>query len=121
MTGGFDVGVRVKSSATTPPIEVPVGGTTTLRLDVRKVTRVNPNVDVFEVLVLREGALTQLFSTKNLEQGGVSESFEALDVSLESFAGQTIQLRFVFDSVNAPGVSLDGVTMDSLELATECQ
>ncbi len=119
--GGYDVGSRVKSSATTPAIEVPAGGTTTLRLDLRKVTRLNPNVDVFEVLVLRDGALIQLFSTKSLPDGGVSESFESQDVSLESFAGQTIQLRFVFDSVNAPGVTLDGVTMDALELVTDCE
>ena len=33
--GGYDVGSRVKSSATTPAIEVPAGGTTTLRLDLQ--------------------------------------------------------------------------------------
>ena len=119
--GGYDVGTRVKSSATTPVFEVPVGGITTLRFDLRKLTRINPNVDVFEVFALRQGALIQLFTSKNLPEGGNSEFFQSLDVSLEAYAGQSIQLRFVFDSVNAPGTSLDGVTMDSLELITDCE
>ena len=119
--GSYDVGTRVKSSATTPLFTVPAGGKTHLMLDVRKVTRSNPNVDVFEVLVLRDGSLTQLFTTKSLPEGGVTESFTAHTVSLAGFAGQTIQLRFIFDSVNAPDVSLDGVTIDSLEIVTQCQ
>ena len=121
LTGGYDVGKRVKSSATTPVLEIPVGGITTLRFDLRKITRSNPNVDVFEVLVLREGALTQAFSSKGLPQGQTDGGFEATDVSLADYAGQSIQIRFVFDSVNAPKEFFDGVTIDSLQLKTSCE
>jgi hypothetical protein len=121
LVGGYDVGKRVKSSATTPILEIPVGGMTTLRFDLRKITRSNPNVDVFEVLVLREGALTQAFSSKGLPQGQTGGGFQVTDVSLAAYAGQSIQIRFVFDSVNAPEQFFDGATIDSLELLTSCE
>jgi hypothetical protein len=41
-------------------------------------------------------------------------------VDLSGFAGQDIQLRFVFDSVDAHAPALEGTYIDTLRLETTC-
>ncbi len=110
---------RVKSSATTPVIEVPSGGRSVARLDLFKATRPKPELDVFQALVLRDGALLSAWSSK-LDPRAGSAGFETIDVPLDAYAGQAIQLRFVFDSVTAALEPYEGVYMDTLRLVTTC-
>ncbi|MEZ4268593.1 MAG: hypothetical protein R3F39_19730 [Myxococcota bacterium] len=110
---------RVKSSATTPVLEIPSGGRSVARLDLFKATRPKPELDVFQVLVLRDGALLSAWSSKLAPQAG-SSGFESIDVPLDAYAGQAVQLRFVFDSVTAPIEAYEGVYMDSVRLVTTC-
>ncbi len=110
---------RVKSSATTPVLAVPSGGRSVARLDLFKATRPKPELDVFQVLVLRDGALLSAWSSKLVPKAG-SAGFETVDVPLDAYAGQAIQLRFVFDSVTAPIESYEGVYIDTIRLVTAC-
>jgi len=115
----YGVGERVKSSATTPMLTLPVGGQTRLRFDLFMVTRPETQLDVFQVFVLRDGALTSVWSSKVFAAGNTM-GFLPIDVDLSSYAGQDIQLRFVFDSVDSHAPGLEGTYLDSLRLETTC-
>ena len=115
----YGVGERVKSSATTPMLTLPVGGQTRLRFDLFMVTRPEAQLDVFQVFVLRDGALTAVWSSKVFASGNTM-GFLPIDVDLSSYAGQDIQLRFVFDSVDGHAPGLEGTYLDALRLETTC-
>ncbi len=118
----YAIGERVKSSVTTPLFAVPVGGSTSAGFQLLKQTRTTPDYDVLQVFVLRGGALQEAWSSKALPSGTTGPAFEATAVSLDAWAGQAIQLRVVFDSVDG-GASpdLEGVYLDSLVVETTCQ
>ena len=115
----YGIGERVKSSATTPMLTLPPGGQTRLRFDLFMITRPDTHLDVFQVFVLRDGALTPVWSSK-VFVAGTTAGFLPIDVDLSSYAGQSIQLRFVFDSVDGHASSLEGTYLDSLRLETTC-
>ena len=115
----YGIGARVKSSATTPVLSLPVGGHTTLLFDLFMVTRPALEVDVFQIFVLRGGALIPVWSSKVLPAGN-TVGFMPVQVDLASFAGQDVQLRFVFDSVDAHAPAVEGTYLDSLRLETTC-
>ena len=115
----YGVGERVKSSATTPIITLPAGGQTRLRFDLFMITRPDTQLDVFQVFVLRDGALTSVWSSKVFATGNTL-GFLPIDVDLSSYAAQSIQLRFVFDSVDGQALGLEGTYLDSLRLETTC-
>ncbi|TNF36742.1 MAG: hypothetical protein EP329_04860 [Deltaproteobacteria bacterium] len=111
---------RVKSSATTRPLAIPSGGTTRLVFDLFKATRTAINYDVFQVFVQRDGALLPAWSSKLLTNGTTNGAWQHIVVPLTAYAGQEVQLRFVFDSVGVPPESFEGTYIDSLGLETGC-
>jgi len=113
--------VRVKSAATTRPLTVPKGGTTTLELDLFKATRTARNWDVFQVFALRDLALFSLWSSRELLDGTTGGTWQHLSISLMTYAGTDLQVRFVFDSVDAPESPYEGAYIDTIELVTRCQ
>jgi len=115
----YAIGERVKSSATTPVLSLPAGGHTRLVFDLFMLTRAAPNVDVFQIFALRAGALIPVWSSKVLP-AGLTTGFIPVHVDLASFAGQDVQLRFVFDSVDAHAPAIEGTYIDSLRLETTC-
>jgi hypothetical protein len=117
----YDIGERVKASATTRVLEIPKGGTTTLSFDVYKATRPHRDYDVFQLLALRKGALFPLWSSKSLPDGSTAGRWQHVEVPLDIYAGQELQVRFVFDSVDAPPAAFEGVYFDTVQLETVCQ
>lgn len=117
----YGIGTRVKSSATTRPLAIPKGGTTTVELDLYKQTRSLRNWDVFQVFALRDGALFPVWTSRDREDGTAADLWQHLSVSLAEYAGTTVQLRFVFDSVDALNAPFEGVYIDTIELVTKCQ
>jgi hypothetical protein len=118
----YAIGAPVKSSATTRPLSVPKGGHTALELDLYKATRTARNWDVFQVYALRDGALFPLWSSRDaLADGTTSNAWQHLSISLADYAGQDLQLRFVFDSVDTLSSPFEGTYIDTLELVTRCQ
>jgi|GEM_PF-1979378 len=113
--------VRVKSSATTRPLTVPKGGLTKLELDLYKATRTAKNWDVFQVFALRDGALFPLWSSRDLGDGTSASQWQHLSISLADYAGTDLQIRFVFDSVDAVTAPFEGTYIDTLQLITTCQ
>jgi len=111
---------RVKSSATTRPMMIPNGGTTRLEFDLFKATRTAINYDVFQVFVQRDGALLSAWSSKLLTDGTTGGTWQHIVVPLTAYAGQEVQIRFVFDSVGTPPGSFEGTYIDSLSLETGC-
>jgi hypothetical protein len=112
---------RIKSSATTRPFTVPTGGRTSISFDLYKATRTERSWDVFQVFVLRGGALFPMWSTRELADGTTGGSWQHFEVPLEANAGQEIQVRFVFDSVDAPQGAFEGTYIDTLSVVTHCQ
>ena len=115
----YAIGERVKSSATTPVLQIPAGGHTSLVLELYKDTRTAADYDVFQVLVLRDGALQPAWTSKVLP-GATTLGWSTIVVGLEAYAGQQIQLRFVFDSVNGTELPYEGVYIDTLRVDTTC-
>jgi len=113
--------IRVKSSATTRPLTLPSGGTTRLELDLFKATRTAKNWDVFQVFALRDGALFPLWSSRELVDGTTLGTWQHLSIPLGDHAGAELQLRFVFDSVDAVDAPYEGVYLDTLGLVTACE
>jgi hypothetical protein len=111
---------RVKSSATTRPLEIPEGGLTELVVDVFKATRPARNFDVLQVAVLRDEGLFPLWTSRELADGTTGGAWETLRVPLGDYAGQAIQLRFIFDSGDAPPAGFEGTYLDTLRLETRC-
>jgi hypothetical protein len=111
----------VKSSATTRTLEIPSGGQTSLAFDLLKRTRLTRNFDVFQVFVLRDGALLPAWSSKSLHDGTTASGWQRITVPLHQYAGQTIQIRFVFDSVDAPTGLFEGTYIDTIGLETVCR
>ncbi|MCC6622459.1 MAG: hypothetical protein IT385_14440 [Deltaproteobacteria bacterium] len=111
---------RVKSSATTRPLTIPKGGQTTIEVDLYKDTRTAKNYDVFQVFVLRDGALLPLWTSKSLGDGTTQRAWQHLSIPLTTYAGQDVQVRFVFDSVDAPTSAFEGVYIDTIRLLTRC-
>jgi len=111
---------RVKSSATTRPLEIPQGGLTELVFDVFKATRPARNFDVLQIAVLRDEGLFPLWTSRELPEGATGGAWQTLRVPLGDYAGQAIQLRFIFDSGDAPPPGLEGTYLDTLRLETRC-
>jgi len=111
---------RVKSSATTRPLAIPKGGSTAVAFDLFKATRNAVNYDVFQVFVLRNGALLPAWNTKVLSDGTTHGQWQHVVVSLSQYAGQEVQVRFVFDSVDTPSGGFEGTYIDSVSLETGC-
>lgn len=111
---------RVKSSATTRPLTIPKGGQTTVEVDLYKDTRTAKNYDVFQVFALRDGALLPLWTSKSLPNGTTDKGWQHLSIPLTTYAGQSVQVRFVFDSVDAPSGAFEGTYLDTIKLVTRC-
>ena len=119
-TQSYAAAERVKSSVTTPVVHVPSGGATAVLFDLFKDTRPMLHHDVLQIFVLKEGLLLPLWSSKSLPMGGTGGVFQSFVVSLSHFAGQSIQLRAVFDTVDIPDDAHEGVYLDDLRLETIC-
>ncbi len=111
---------RVKSSATTRPLTVPAGGETTLVFDLYKHTRTTRHFDVFQVALLRDEGLFPLWTSKDLGDGTTNGAWREVRVPLTDYAGQDIQVRFVFDSADAAPGGFEGTYIDTLRLETRC-
>jgi hypothetical protein len=112
---------RVKSSATTRALSIPAGGETTLVFDLFKHTRTTRHFDVFQVALVRDEGLFPLWSSKDLADGTTQSAWREIRVPLTDYAGQDIQVRFVFDSADAPPAGYEGTYLDSLRLETRCR
>lgn len=117
----YAIGARVKSSATTKVLNIPKGGKTTVSFDVFKATRGHRDYDVLQVFALRKGALYPLWSSRSLTDGTTDEQWLRVEVPLDTYAGQEVQVRFVFDSVDAPPSEFEGTYLDAIGIATVCE
>lgn len=121
VTQSYAADERVKASATTPAFKVPKGGQTTVAFDVFKSTRGHRDYDVFQVFVLRNGALMPAWSSRTLDRGDTGGQFLHVEIPLDVYAGQEIQLRFIFDTVDTPPGMFEGVYFDTVDLLTVCE
>jgi len=117
----YAIGARVKSSATTKVLDIPKGGKTTVSFDVFKATRTHRDYDVLQVFALRKGALYPLWSSKSLPNGTTDGNWMNIEIPLDTYAGQQVQVRFVFDSVDGPETALEGTYIDSITIDTVCE
>lgn len=123
LTGDYNTGVANSGNLTSAPITIQPAGTTTLLFNYRLQTE-NPisGFDQATVLVSTDGfATSTVLATKS--SGAIAESlvWRSMALDLSAFAGQTIQIRFSFDTVDAIangflGWQIDDVSVSQLRL-----
>jgi hypothetical protein len=109
----YDSGGASSGSATAPALAIPTGAKAAvffwLYLDVES----SPSHDL---LSLKVGSTT-IWSKAKVPG---YKSWVPVEVSLSSFAGQSIQLSFVFDSVDGWGNTGEGVYLDEITTVVGC-
>ncbi len=111
----YEVGDRVSGSLTSPLI---TGIGTHSQLSFKYLLAVEPNAGSFDSADVRVVVAGREYPLRNLQATGPDHWRETPPISLAAFAGQNIQLRFRFDSVdsynnNFPGWFVDDIVVEN--------
>jgi len=116
----YSNGKRVSAAARLPPVQLPGGKAPALRFFLFLDTEETPGYDRFFVLGHAPGeADTELFSSDELG-GSTQGRFLPVTVDLSAFAGRTVHLSLVFDSIDEGMNSFEGAYVDDLRVTTGC-
>jgi len=113
----YDVGGRVKSVAETAPIVLSSQVATHVHFWVWMDLEPSVNYDTFSVYVKVGDTQIPVFAKKS---DTLMKKWEEQTVNLQAFVGQTITLRFVFDSLDGNDNSYEGVYVDDVALYEMC-
>ncbi|NOZ02378.1 MAG: hypothetical protein GXP54_10880, partial [Deltaproteobacteria bacterium] len=116
----FDNGKIVGASATSPAVVIPNAKSATLTFEVFIDSESSSSYDKLSVQVVK-GAGAAVTVWEKAEVGGTTGGvFKQAVVDLTEFVGQTIRIRFLFDSVDSMINQGEGVYIDDVRLTTEC-
>lgn len=115
----FDNGMIVASAATSPSISLPDATAVNASFQVFVDTESGATYDILE-LQLVQGALTNTIWTKQDVGGTTGQQFVSATADLSAWAGQKVQLRFMFNSSDPIANNGEGVYVDDFKLDTEC-
>ena len=114
--GNYNTGSRVAGTVTSPSFTIPTGSSPSLNFNYVLQTEGSPSFDQALVQISTNGGAT--FTTlTNLS--GTAESTvwkAATPISLAAYAGQTVQLRFSFDTLDNIGNSFEGWYVDDVSV-----
>ncbi len=116
-TGTYANGGVVKATATSPSVTLAPNATHTLTLRAYLDVEAGLPYDDFRVVVV-SGGVVHLGFVKTA--GTPLRQWIPLAIDLTPFAGQTVQVRFVFDSVDELDNDGRGVLLDDLRLEYDC-
>ena len=111
----YNCGVS-SGSATTPPMLLPgAGGKLAFQFwsDVEK----GSSYDKTEVVVIADGTATVVLTKSTLPS---VDAWTPVEISLDAFAGKTIQIQFTFKSVDSLYNSTEGVYVDDVVVSFPC-
>lgn len=116
----FDSGQIVGGAVVSPPLALPVSGSATLSFQVFMDSEASTSFDVLLAQVESTGGVVTDVWTK-AEIGPIpTQGFVAAEADLSSWAGQTIKLRFSFDSVDSLINQGLGPWIDDVVVDTSC-
>ena len=120
-TGNFqNPGGKSAGSTTSPAFTIPAGQSALLTFWIYVDIETTPTYDKLELHVLTGDGEGPLVWAKSAIGNTNFESWVAMKVNLSAFAGQTIQLSWVFDSVDTIQNSGQGVFLDDVKVETLC-
>jgi hypothetical protein len=112
-------GVRVASAARYAGLALPEGMSPRLSFFLFLATEETEGYDVLSVQVTALGHATTVFSSDSI--GGTTAGvFRKLDLDLSPWAGSTVEVAFVFDSIDGGMNAYEGAYLDDIELTTGC-
>ncbi|MEC8024766.1 MAG: hypothetical protein VX223_12585 [Myxococcota bacterium] len=115
----FNNGLIVSAQVTSPSIAVPDAESVTATFDVFIDSESSSYYDQLEFRVLADGEESTVWAKADVG-GTTGKSFVSASADLSEFAGQTIQIRYWFDSLDSGANSGEGVYIDNLALNTTC-
>src|SRR5262249_13128286 len=113
----YDTGAANAGTITSPSIALAAGGPISLSFNYVLLTEAG--FDQATVQVSNNGGAS--FTTIASSTGGTlpqSGSWRAISFDLSSYAGQTIQLRFSFDTIDSIANAFEGWYVDDVQLTT---
>ena len=119
--GNYDMGAATAGSITSPSVALPAGSPITLTFNYILQTESETAWDTARVLVSKDGFATfTTIATRSTNLPNVSE-WTKFTADLSSFAGTTVQIRFVFDTVDGVLNAYEGWYVDDVDVATSGQ
>jgi len=115
-TENYDFGGRVRVFAETLPIVLSDEVASELRFWVWMNLEQSVNYDTFTVFVISEEGMVPVFGKESL----IMKKWKSKLIELNAFRGQTIKLRFVFDSIDGHDNDYEGIYIDEVELWELC-
>ena len=115
----YDTGEQVGGVLVSPPIVLPKSGTALLSFDLFLAVETDAAYDLFTVEVDGAGAPAFAWSKALLSQIPTS-GFVPVTIDLTEYMGQTINLRFVFDSIDGSFNTFEGAYIDNVIVDTTC-
>jgi Ca2+-binding RTX toxin-like protein len=118
-TGTYDTGARNSGSITSPVISLGTGSPT-FNFNYVLLTEGNGGFDVASVQVSNNNFVTSttvLTSTSSTSLP-LSSTWRAATASLAAFAGQNVQIRFLFDTIDSIANAFEGWYVDDVQVGT---
>jgi len=115
----YDNGMQVAATAVSPTVTLPNSGTATVSFYVWMETEPDPSYDTLNLEVQLGGTRTQVWSKAELPIVPTG-SFVPVEVDLTPWRGQSVSLRFRFDSVDGALNNFEGAYVDDVVIDTAC-
>lgn len=116
----FDNGQIVGATVTSPSLLIPAAQSATLTFEVFIDSESSSSYDKLTMRVVKAGGAEMTVWEKAEVGGATGGQFVAATVDLSEYMGQTVQIRFHFDSVDSLINDGEGVFIDDLVLTTVC-
>lgn len=113
----YDTGGANQGTATSTPFQLPLNVDARVTMRVLLDVEASPTRDVFSVEALVGAEVIPIVTKAEVPVG----SWQAVTADVSYLAGQTIRLRFRFDTVDALANSTRGVFVDDLRVLSSCQ
>ena len=118
--GDLGMGIPNDGTATSETITLPDDQSYSLLFFVMPDISPAANADALSLEVVEGGAAATIWEKEDLGAQNFGPNWVGVTLNLSEYAGKTIQLRFVFDSLGGTGSGGKGVFIDDLALTADC-
>ncbi|MDP6942649.1 MAG: hypothetical protein QF464_00745 [Myxococcota bacterium] len=115
----YDTGEQVGAVLVSPPIVLPQSGTATLTFDLYLDVEADGGYDLFTVEIDGAGAPAFVWSKAQLDSLP-TVGFVPVSIDLTKYMGQSVSVRFIFDTVDGQFNTFEGAYVDNVVVDTTC-
>jgi hypothetical protein len=115
----YDTGEQVGGVLVSPPFVLPQSGTATLNFDLFLSVEADGGFDLFTVEIDGAGEPSFVWSKAQLTSLP-TVGFVSVSIDLTKFMGQTVSVRFLFDTIDANFNTFEGAYVDNVMVDTTC-